>query len=70
MIDSFAVRTRFFDEFFTEGGIRQAVILASGLDSRAYRSQWPENTVIYEVDLPSVLSFKAGVFSQLGGSRA
>src|ERR1700682_4541877 len=39
MIDSFAVRTRFFDEFFTaaaDAGIRQAVILASGLDSRTY----------------------------------
>jgi methyltransferase (TIGR00027 family) len=64
---------RFFDEFSSPpriSGIRQIVILAAGLDSRAYRSPWPKNTVIYEVDLPSVLSFKAGVFSQLGGSRA
>ena len=56
MIDSFAVRTRFFDEFFTaamNSGIRQVVILAAGLDSRAYRLPWPHGTVIYEVDLPS-----------------
>jgi methyltransferase (TIGR00027 family) len=69
MIDSFAVRTRFFDEFFataTNSGIRQVVILAAGLDSRAYRLSWPRDTVIYEVDLPSVLSFKARVFSRLG----
>ena len=69
MIDSFAVRTRFFDEFFTaatNSGIRQVVILAAGLDSRAYRLPWPHGTVIYEVDLPSVLAFKAGVFSRLG----
>jgi methyltransferase (TIGR00027 family) len=69
MIDSFAVRTRFFDEFFTaatDSGIRQVAILAAGLDSRAYRLPWPHGTVIYEVDLPSVLSFKAGVFSRLG----
>ena len=69
MIDSFAVRTRFFDEFFaaaTDSGIRQVVILAAGLDSRAYRLPWPHGTVIYEVDLPSVLSFKADVFSGLG----
>ena len=69
MIDSFAVRTRFFDEFFTaatNSGIRQVVILAAGLDSRAYRLPWPHDTVIYEVDLPSVLSFKADVFSRLG----
>jgi methyltransferase (TIGR00027 family) len=69
VIDSFAVRTRFFDEFFTaatNSGIRQIVILAAGLDSRAYRLPWPHDTVIYEVDLPNVLSFKAGVFSRLG----
>ena len=69
MIDSFAVRTRYFDEFFsaaTGSGIDQVVILAAGLDSRAYRLPWPHGTVIYEVDLPSVLSFKARVFSRLG----
>jgi methyltransferase (TIGR00027 family) len=69
MIDSLAVRTRFFDEFFTSAtnsGIRQVVILAAGLDSRAYRLPWPRGTVIFEVDLPDVLSFKAGVFSRLG----
>jgi methyltransferase (TIGR00027 family) len=69
MIDSFAVRTRFFDEFFTaatNAGIRQVVILAAGLDSRAHRLPWPHGTVIYEVDLTSVLSFKADVFSRLG----
>ena len=69
MIDSFAVRTRYFDEFFTtatNSGIRQVVILAAGLDSRAYRLPRPHGTVIYEVDLPSVLSFKAGVFSCVG----
>ncbi|MCW2689218.1 MAG: SAM-dependent methyltransferase, partial [Mycobacterium sp.] len=39
-----AVRTHFFDAFFTEAsaaGIRQIVILASGLDSRPYRLDWP-----------------------------
>jgi methyltransferase (TIGR00027 family) len=69
MIDAFAVRTRFFDEFFTaatDAGIRQAVILAAGLDSRVYRLPWPHDTVVYEVDLPSVLSFKADVFARLG----
>ena len=68
MIDSFAVRTRFFDQFFaaaTGSGIRQVVILAAGLDSRAYRLPWPSGTVIYEVDLPNVLHFKAQVFSRL-----
>src|ERR1700727_2598749 len=44
MTDNMAVRTKFFDEFFldaTDAGVRQAVILASGLDARAYRLPWP-----------------------------
>ncbi len=50
-IDEMAVRTRFFDDYFAtaaDGGIRQAVILASGLDSRAYRLPWPDGTVVYD----------------------
>ena len=55
MIDVMAVRTRFFDDFFTDAaaaGVRQAVILASGLDSRPYRLPWPAGTVVYEIDQP------------------
>ena len=44
--EQMTVRTRFFDDFFTgrdrQAGIRQAVILASGLDTRAYRLRWPD----------------------------
>jgi methyltransferase (TIGR00027 family) len=57
-----AVRTQFFDAFYIEAaaaGIRQFVILASGLDTRAYRLNWPAGTVVYEVDLPRVLEYKA-----------
>jgi O-methyltransferase involved in polyketide biosynthesis len=46
-----AVRTRYFDEFFTQGaraGIRQAVILASGLDSRTHKL--PTGTKVFEID--------------------
>ncbi len=56
-----AVRTRFFDDFFLDAGaagVRQAVILASGLDSRPYRLPWPDGTVVYEIDQPQVLEFK------------
>src|ERR1700747_2143916 len=63
MADNMAVRTKFFDEFFldaTEAGIKQAVILASGLDSRAYRLAWPAGTVVYEIDQPQVIEFKSG----------
>ena len=51
--DSLAVRTRFFDEFFTDAaaaGIEQSVILAAGLDSRAYRLNWPAGSIVYEID--------------------
>ncbi|MGV0871366.1 class I SAM-dependent methyltransferase [Mycolicibacterium sp. XJ879] len=64
-----AVRTHFFDRFFTDAadaGIRQAVILASGLDSRAYRLPWPAGTVVYEIDQPKVLEYKAARLAEHG----
>jgi len=65
----YGVQTRFFDDFFTaaaEDGIRQAVIVAAGLDSRAYRLEWPSDTTVFEVDLPKVLEFKARVLAEHG----
>lgn len=64
-----AVRTHFFDEYFdaaTQAGIRQAVILAAGLDSRAYRLKWPAGTVVYEIDQPKVLEFKTSTLEAAG----
>ena len=69
MTDNMAVRTKFFDEFFltaTQAGIRQAVILASGLDSRAYRLAWPSGTTVYEIDQPDVIEFKTKTLAELG----
>jgi methyltransferase (TIGR00027 family) len=66
---SLAVRTRFFDDFFTSAtaaGIDQAVILAAGLDARAYRLAWPPGTVVYEIDQPEVIKFKTDTMAQLG----
>jgi methyltransferase (TIGR00027 family) len=71
--DSLAVRTRFFDEFFTNAataGIHQAVILAAGLDARAYRLPWPRGSVVYEVDQPKVIEFKTETMSRLGATPA
>lgn len=73
MIDGLAVRTRFFDDYFAasaETGIRQAVILASGLDSRAYRLRWPHDTVVYELDQPEVIEFKSRTLAELGALPA
>jgi methyltransferase (TIGR00027 family) len=71
VIDLLAVRTKFFDEFFLDAaaaGIRQAVILASGLDSRAYRLPWPSGTVVFEIDQQTVIDFKTGAMSALGAT--
>jgi methyltransferase (TIGR00027 family) len=65
------VRTRFFDEFFlgaAEAGIRQAVILASGLDARAYRLPWPTGTTVFEIDQARVIEFKTTTLADLGAS--
>ncbi len=63
------VRTHFFDAFFADAvdaGIRQVVILASGLDARAYRIDWPADTVIFEIDQPKVLEYKAATLTDHG----
>ena len=75
-----AVRTKFFDDFFltatgggnsttaASDGVRQAVILASGLDSRPYRLPWPDGTVVYEIDQPKVIEFKTATMTDLGAT--
>ncbi|BCZ20807.1 class I SAM-dependent methyltransferase [Mycobacterium senriense] len=71
--DSIAVRTRFFDDFFLNAardGVRQAVILAAGLDARAYRLSWPPGSVVYEVDQPAVIEFKSTTMSSLAAAPA
>ncbi|MBX5485642.1 MAG: class I SAM-dependent methyltransferase [Mycolicibacterium hassiacum] len=67
--ESMTVRTRHFDRLFTDAaaaGIRQAVILAAGLDARAYRLDWPAGTTVYELDQPAVIAFKTETLAELG----
>ena len=62
-------RTRYFDDYFrraADAGVRQVVILAAGLDSRAYRLHWPAETTIFELDRPQVLDFKREVLAEQG----
>src|SRR5215212_1656556 len=64
--EGMAVRTRWFDKLFTDAacaGVRQAVILAAGLDARAYRLPWPDGTAVYELDQPEVIEFKTHTLS-------
>jgi methyltransferase (TIGR00027 family) len=68
-----AVRTRFFDDFFIDAGaagIRQAVILASGLDSRPYRLPWPDGTTVFEIDQPQVIEFKTTTMAAIGATSS
>ena len=64
-----AVRTHFFDIYFADAvaaGIRQVVILAAGLDSRAYRLEWPAGTTVYEIDQPQVVEYKTATLDSAG----
>jgi methyltransferase (TIGR00027 family) len=66
-----AVRTHFFDTYFADAvatGIRQAVILAAGLDSRAYRLDWPAGTTVYEIDQPQVVEYKTTTLESAGAA--
>ncbi len=69
MVDFMAVRTAFFDEFFLDAaksGVRQVVILAAGLDARAWRLPWPDGTTVYELDQAKVLEFKSTTLQRRG----
>jgi methyltransferase (TIGR00027 family) len=73
MIGYMACRTAFFDNFFidaTRAGIRQAVILAAGLDARSWRLPWPDGVTVYELDQPKVLDFKASTLHEHGAEPA
>jgi methyltransferase (TIGR00027 family) len=62
-------RTRYFDAYFAraaDAGVDQIVLLAAGLDSRAYRLPWADGTVVYELDQPQVLDFKREVLAAHG----
>ncbi|MFV8054190.1 SAM-dependent methyltransferase [Mycobacterium sp. 48b] len=64
-----AARTKWFDEFFLAAGaagIRQSVILAAGLDARAWRLPWIHDSVVFEIDQPQVLQFKEQVLAAHG----
>jgi len=69
MVDYMAARTSFFDRFFLDAaraGVRQVVILAAGLDSRAWRLPWPDGVTVYELDQPRVLEFKSSTLRENG----
>ncbi|MDD4867493.1 MAG: class I SAM-dependent methyltransferase [Mycobacterium sp.] len=71
MTDMLAARTRYIDKFFADAGdagLRQVVLLASGLDARAYRLRWSAGTTVFEIDQPQVIDFKAVTIAELGAN--
>ncbi|OBJ34073.1 SAM-dependent methyltransferase [Mycobacterium colombiense] len=71
MVDTFAARARFYDDYFAaagQAGLRQVVIVASRLDSRAYRLHWPAGTTVYEIDQPEVIAFKTATLAEIGAA--
>jgi methyltransferase (TIGR00027 family) len=70
-VDYQAVRTHYFDSYFADAvaaGIRQVVILAAGLDSRAFRLTWPAGTSVYEIDQPQVVAYKTTTLESAGAA--
>ena len=69
LVSYFASRTKFFDTAFIDAanaGVRQAVILAAGLDARSWRLPWPDGTTVYELDQDRVLDFKLETLHEHG----
>ncbi|MEU5882779.1 SAM-dependent methyltransferase [Spirillospora sp. NPDC047279] len=68
------IRTRFYDDYLlgscAGGERRQVVLLAAGLDTRAYRLRWPDGVRVFEVDLPEVLAFKDRVLASVAATPA
>src|ERR1700755_1755956 len=71
IVDGMGTRSKYFDDYLlaaVQAGVRQVVILASGLDSRAYRLPWPDGTTVYEIDQPAVIEFKTRTLADLGAT--
>ncbi|GHH69691.1 putative S-adenosyl-L-methionine-dependent methyltransferase [Streptomyces sulfonofaciens] len=67
----FGLRTRVLDDFLLRSvreGVRQAVILGAGLDSRAFRLDWPPGCALFEIDRAEVLAFKDNVLRDLNAT--
>jgi methyltransferase (TIGR00027 family) len=73
LITYMPIRTRFFDDYFRKAcaaGCRQVVILAAGLDTRAFRLSWPAGVRLFELDTPEVLAFKEWVLAERAATPA
>lgn len=71
-LNAIIIRTRYFDDFIqgiaNQHGIKQIVLMAAGLDTRAYRLMWLTGTRLFELDQPGVLQTKEEIM-QLSGAK-
>jgi methyltransferase (TIGR00027 family) len=63
------LRTKFLDDVMLaavgDGSVRQIVIMAAGMDARAFRLDWPAGTTVFEVDRDEVFDYKETVLKRL-----
>lgn len=67
----FGLRTRVLDDFLLRSArtnARQVVLLGAGLDTRAFRMDWPSDVVVFEIDRAGVLAFKQQVLTDLSAA--
>ncbi|MFJ7147070.1 class I SAM-dependent methyltransferase [Streptomyces sp. NPDC100445] len=67
----FGLRTRVLDDFLLRSvrtGPRQVVLLGAGLDTRAFRLDWPSGRTVFELDRAGVLEFKHRVLTDLAAT--
>ena len=65
------IRTRFYDDFLLDAatrGCRQVVLAGAGLDTRAFRLDWPDGLRLWEIDRPDVLTFKDRILADVGAA--
>ncbi|MFD9706051.1 SAM-dependent methyltransferase [Lentzea sp. NPDC059081] len=66
--DHFVLRTRYFDDELLAAARPQVVVMAAGLDTRAFRLPWPPGTTLFELDLPELVEFKEDALRELGAT--
>jgi len=68
------LRTRYFDDFLQrivhQDKIHQIVLMAAGMDTRAFRLEWPEGTQFFELEQSQVLHYKEEILQSAGAFPA
>ena len=67
-----SIRTKFLDDALHDTvrsrGLHQVVILAAGMDTRAFRIPWPSGVRVFEVDRDEIFDHKEAVLARASAS--